>query len=219
MEIIHQILDFVLHINQHLETLIADYGTLVYGILFLIVFVETGLIVMPFLPGDSLLFAAGALAAASHNEGLSIYIIIPLLILAALCGDNVNYFIGRYFSEQIKKRDKILFLKREHITRTEQFYEKYGVQAIIMARFVPIVRTVAPFVAGAGNMKYRKYITFCVLGAVLWVVGISMIGYALGNVPWVQANFEKVVLGIIAVSVLPIIIGVIRAKMSPKKTV
>jgi len=207
------LIDFVLHIDEHLMAMVADYGTLVYAILFLIVFVETGLIVMPLLPGDSLLFAAGAIAAANGNEGLNIWILMPLLILAALCGDNVNYFIGRFFSEQIKRRERILFFKREYITQTEAFYEKHGRQAIIMARFVPIVRTIAPFVAGAGNMPYRRYITVCFLGAVLWVVGISLLGYTCGGFEIVKKNFELVVFGIIGVSVLPIIIGVLRAKL------
>lgn len=208
------LIDFVLHIDEHLLAMVADYGTLVYAILFLIVFVETGLIVMPLLPGDSLLFAAGAIAAANNNEGLNIWVLMPLLILAALCGDNVNYFVGKFFSEQIKKRERILFFKREYITQTEAFYEKYGRQAIIMARFVPIVRTIAPFVAGAGNMPYRKYISVCVLGALLWVVGISLLGYTCGGLDIVKNNFELVVFGIIGLSILPIIIGVVRAKLN-----
>ncbi|MFM9004703.1 MAG: VTT domain-containing protein [Flavobacteriales bacterium] len=207
------IIDFVLHIDEHLMAMIANYGTLVYAILFLIVFVETGLIVMPLLPGDSLLFAAGAIAAANGNEGLNIWILMPLLILAALCGDNVNYFVGKFFSEQIKKRERILFFKREYITQTEEFYAKYGRQAIIMARFVPIVRTIAPFVAGAGNMPYRRYITVCILGALLWVIGISMLGYTCGGFEIVKKNFELVVFGIIGVSLLPIIIGVLKARL------
>jgi membrane-associated protein len=207
------LIDFVLHIDEHLLAMVADYGTLVYAILFLIVFVETGLIVMPLLPGDSLLFAAGAIAAANNNEGLNIWVLMPLLILAALCGDNVNYFVGKFFSEQIKKRERILFFKREYITQTEAFYEKYGRQAIIMARFVPIVRTIAPFVAGAGNMPYRKYISVCILGALLWVVGISLLGYTCGGLDIVKNNFELVVFGIIGLSILPIIIGVLRAKL------
>ncbi|MFM7234045.1 MAG: VTT domain-containing protein [Flavobacteriales bacterium] len=207
------IIDFVLHIDEHLMAMVANYGTLVYAILFLIVFVETGLIVMPLLPGDSLLFAAGAIAAANGNEGLNIWILMPLLILAALCGDNVNYFVGKFFSEQIKKRERILFFKREYITQTEEFYAKYGRQAIIMARFVPIVRTIAPFVAGAGNMPYRRYITVCILGALLWVIGISMLGYTCGGFEIVKKNFELVVFGIIGVSLLPIIIGVLKARL------
>jgi membrane-associated protein len=207
------LIDFVLHIDEHLMAMVANYGVYIYAILFLIVFVETGLIVMPLLPGDSLLFAAGAIAAANNNEGLNVWVIMPLLILAALCGDNVNYFVGKFFSEQIKKRERILFFKREYITQTEAFYEKYGRQAIIMARFVPIVRTIAPFVAGAGNMPYRKYISVSFLGAVLWVVGITLLGYTCGGTEIVKNNFEIVVFGIIGVSILPIIIGVLRAKL------
>ena len=207
------LIDFVLHIDEHLMAMVANYGVYIYAILFLIVFVETGLIVMPLLPGDSLLFAAGAIAAANNNEGLNVWVIMPLLILAALCGDNVNYFVGKFFSEQIKKRERILFFKREYITQTEAFYEKYGRQAIIMARFVPIVRTIAPFVAGAGNMPYRKYISVSFLGAVLWVVGITLLGYTCGGFDIVKNNFEIVVFGIIGISILPIIIGVLRAKL------
>ena len=207
------LIDFVLHIDEHLMAMVANYGLYIYAILFLIVFVETGLIVMPLLPGDSLLFAAGAIAAANNNEGLNVWVIMPLLILAALCGDNVNYFVGKFFSEQIKKRDRILFFKREYITQTEAFYEKYGRQAIIMARFVPIVRTIAPFVAGAGNMPYRKYISVSFLGAVLWVVGITLLGYTCGGFDIVKNNFEIVVFGIIGISILPIIIAMLRAKL------
>jgi membrane-associated protein len=210
------LIDFVLHIDEHLMAMVSNYGLYVYAILFLIVFVETGLIVMPLLPGDSLLFAAGAIAAATGNDGLNVWIIMPLLIVAALLGDNVNYFVGKFFSDQIKKRERILFFKREYITQTEEFYEKYGRQAIIMARFVPIVRTIAPFVAGAGNMPYRKYITVCFLGAILWVVGITLLGYTCGGFEIVKNNFELVVFGIIGVSILPIIIGVLKARF--KKT-
>ncbi|MFA7381561.1 MAG: DedA family protein [Bacteroidia bacterium] len=216
MELLHTILDFFLHLDKHLTDIVNEYGTLTYAILFLIVFVETGLIVMPLLPGDSLLFAAGALAALPGSE-LSVAIIIPLLIVAALAGDNVNYFIGSYFSEQIKKRERIFLFKREYITQTEAFYEKHGGKTVIMARFVPIVRTIAPFVAGAGNMPYKRYITFCVLGAVLWVVGITLMGYAFGNIPVVKNNFEIVIFGIIGLSVLPIIIGVLKSKFSGSK--
>jgi membrane-associated protein len=207
-----EILDFILHIDEHLRLMIQDYGVWVYVILFLIVFVETGLIVMPLLPGDSLLFAAGAIAAAGNNEGLNIWYLMPLLILAALCGDNVNYFTGRFFSDQIKKRNRILFFKREYIDKTEAFYAKHGKQAIIMARFVPIVRTIAPFVAGAGRMPYMMYLTYCIMGAFLWVIGVGMLGYIFGNVPIVKDHFEKVVFLIIFISILPIILAVFRSK-------
>jgi len=207
------IFDFILHIDEHLKLMIQDYGVWVYVILFLIVFVETGLIVMPLLPGDSLLFAAGALAAASNNVGLNIWYLMPLLILAALCGDNVNYFTGRFFSDQIKKRNRILFFKREYIEKTEAFYDKHGKQAIIMARFVPIVRTIAPFVAGASRMSYMVYLTYCIVGAILWVVGIGMLGYIFGNVPIVKDNFEKVVFLIIFISILPIVVTFFKSRL------
>lgn len=167
---------------------------------------------MPFLPGDSLLFAAGALAAA--GTGLNIWIVIPLLITAALMGDNVNYFIGRYFGTRIKQREKLLFLKRSHIEKTESFFLKYGGKTIIMARFVPIVRTVAPFIAGAGSMNYKNYILYCIAGAILWVVGITMLGYLLaGFFEKLGISFEIIVFAIIGLSLLPIIIGAVKAKM------
>lgn len=211
MEIVHFFLQLLKDPLTALSTFIDQNGTLTYGLLFLIIFVETGLVAMPLLPGDSLLFAVGVLAAATGK--IDVAFVIPLLIGAALLGDNVNYFIGKYFSEFIKSKDKILFLKREHITKTEEFYEKNGGQTVIMARFIPIVRTVAPFVAGAGSMKYGKYITFCIIGAILWVTGITLLGYFLGNNEWVKHNFEKVVLGIVAVSVLPMIIGFVKSKL------
>lgn len=210
-ELLHQALDFFLHLDKHLNDIACEYGTLTYLILFLIVFVETGLVVMPLLPGDSLLFAVGALAASSaqcpgaDQAGLNILIIIPLLISAALLGDNVNYFIGKKFGGVIAKRERILFFKREYLRRTEEYYARHGGQTVIMARFIPIIRTLAPFVAGAGSMNYRKYITFCVIGAIVWVVGISMLGYLFGQIPIVKNNFEIVVLGIIGFSVLPIV--------------
>ena len=211
-----EIIDFVLQLLKDpltaLSKFITDHGTLTYGLLFLIIFVETGLIVMPLLPGDSLLFAVGVLASTTGKIELTF--VIPLLIGAALLGDNVNYFVGKFFSNFIKSKEKILFLKRSHIEQTEAFYEKHGGQSVIIARFVPIVRTVAPFVAGAGSMTYPKYIIFCIIGAVLWVTGITTLGYFLGTNDWVKHNFEKVVLGIVAVSVLPMVVGVLRAKTS-----
>jgi membrane-associated protein len=206
--------DFFLHLDKYLADILTSYGTLTYVILFLIVFVETGLVVMPLLPGDSLLFAAGALAAATGK--LELIILIPLLIAAALLGDNLNYFIGKFFSKQIKSRDRILFFKREYLEQTEAYYEKYGGQTIIMARFVPIVRTIAPFVAGAGSMQYSKYITFCVAGAILWVAGITTVGYWFGNIEFVKKHFELVVLGIIFFSVLPIVWQMVKAKLNKK---
>ena len=212
MEILKSLIDFLLHLDTYLDSWANSYGILLYAILFLIVFTETGLIVMPLLPGDSLLFAAGALAARDTND-LSVGVIIPLLIVAALLGDNVNYFVGKTLGSKIKMRERILFFKREYITETEQFYAKYGAQTVIMARFIPIVRTIAPFVAGAGSMDYGRYIRFCIMGAVLWVVSITLLGYFLGNIPAVQKNFELVVFGIIGLSVMPIIVGFVKKKL------
>ncbi len=211
-----EIIDFLLHFLKDpltvITQLIDQYNTLIYFILFLVVFIETGFVIMPLLPGDSMLFAIGVIAATTGK--LSLIIIIPLLILAALLGDNLNYFVGHKFGELIKEKKKILFLKREYIEKTEVFFEKNGGKAVIMARFVPIVRTIAPFVAGAGSMKYKNYIINCILGAVLWVAGITLLGYFLGQFEVVKNNFEKLVLGIILVSVLPIFIKIFKSKFN-----
>lgn len=216
MELIQSFIDIFLHLDKHLADILTEYGTLTYVILFLIIFVETGFIVMPLLPGDSLLFAAGALAAATGQ--LDISIIIPLLICAALMGDNVNYFVGKFLGNTIKSRERILFLKRKYIYQTEAFYEKHGGKTVIMARFIPIVRTIAPFVAGAGSMEYRRYIIFCIAGAILWVGGLTILGYLFGNIEFVKKNFELVILGIIFVSILPIIWGIFKSKFNTSKS-
>ena len=211
-----EFIDFLLHFLKDpltvITQLIDQYNTLIYFILFLVVFVETGFVIMPLLPGDSMLFAIGVIAATTGK--LSLAIIIPLLILAALLGDNLNYFVGHKFGELIKEKKKILFLKREYIEKTEDFFEKNGGKAVIMARFVPIVRTIAPFVAGAGSMKYRNYILNCILGALLWVAGITLMGYFLGQFDIVKDNFEKVVLGIVLLSILPIFIKIFKSKFT-----
>ena len=211
-----EFIDFLLHFLKDpltvITQLIDQYNTLIYFILFLVVFVETGFVIMPLLPGDSMLFAIGVIAATTGK--LSLAIIIPLLILAALLGDNLNYFVGHKFGELIKEKKKILFLKREYIEKTEDFFEKNGGKAVIMARFVPIVRTIAPFVAGAGSMKYRSYIINCILGAILWVAGITLMGYFLGQFDIVKDNFEKVVLGIVLLSILPIFIKIFKSKFT-----
>lgn len=212
METLYQILDFFLHLDRHLSDLLAQYGVYTYAILFVIVFVETGLVVMPLLPGDSLLFAAGALASSTGQ--LDVRIIIVLLIAAALLGDNTNYFVGRFFGRLIKSKERILFLKKEYIEKTEAFYEKHGGKTVIMARFIPIVRTIAPFVAGAGSMAYPRYILYCISGAILWVGGITLLGYWFGNIPIVKQNFEIVILSIIFLSVLPIFLGYLRSRTS-----
>ncbi len=203
MELLPQILDFFLHINAHLAGIFDEYGTLTYSILFMIVFCETGLVVMPWLPGDSLLFAAGALTASTGK--LDIYVLIALLIAAALTGDNVNYLVGRFLGKKIKTRESIGFFKREYIERTEAYYHQYGGRTVIIARFIPLIRTVAPFVAGAGNMRYLRYIGFCIGGAILWVGGLTTLGYQFGNLEIVQKNFELVILSIIAISLLPLL--------------
>ena len=211
-----EFIDFLLHFLKDpltvITQLIDQYNTLIYFILFLVVFVETGFVIMPLLPGDSMLFAIGVIAATTGK--LSLIIIIPLLILAALLGDNLNYFVGHKFGELIKEKKKILFLKREYIEKTEDFFEKNGGKAVVMARFVPIVRTIAPFVAGAGSMKYKTYIINCVLGAILWVGGITLMGYFLGQLEIIKNNFEKVVLGIVLLSILPIFIKIFKAKFT-----
>lgn len=208
-----QLVDFILKIDEYLEDFLKSYGTLVYVILFMIIFIETGVVIMPFLPGDSLLFAAGMMAAQFPNE-LNVVVLIVIMLIAAILGDTLNYTIGKEFGNQALKV-KIFgksFVKEEHINKTHKFYEKYGSKTIVLARFVPIVRTLAPFVAGIGRMSYKTFLTYNVLGAVLWVVGVTLIGYSLGNVAIIRDNFEKVVLGIIFISVLPIIFGYIKEK-------
>ncbi|MFN4146612.1 MAG: DedA family protein [Runella sp.] len=212
MELLTQFIDFFLHLDKHLADIINDYGTLTYLILFLIVFTETGLVIMPLLPGDSLLFATGALAASTG--ALDVWIVIPLLIVAALLGDNVNYFVGKFLGTEVKKRERILFFKRQYLEQTEAFYEKHGGKTVIMARFIPIVRTLAPFVAGAGSMNYSRYIIFCVIGALLWVPSLTMLGFFFGNLPVVKQNFELVIFGIIGLSVLPMIWQFVKTKLA-----
>lgn len=211
-----EIIDFLLHFLKDplsvINQLIEQYNTLIYFILFLVVFVETGFVIMPLLPGDSMLFAIGVIAATTGK--LSIAILIPLLISAALLGDNLNYFVGHKFGELIKEKKKLLFLKKEYITKTEIFFEKNGGKAVILARFVPIIRTIAPFVAGAGSMKYKTYILNCILGACIWVTSITFLGFFLGQIEFVKNNFEKVVLGIVLLSVLPIFVKLFQSKFS-----
>ncbi|MFN4971848.1 MAG: DedA family protein [Bacteroidota bacterium] len=214
-----EIIDFIVHIDAHLEQFISQYGVLVYGLLFLIVFMETGFVVTPFLPGDSLLFAAGALAANEANN-LNVFIIMPLLIVAALCGDNTNYFIGRFLAKKGEgaKLFGIFTIRKDYLDKTHGFYERHGARTIIIARFVPIVRTFAPFVAGVGNMTYQKYIRNCIAGALLWVISITTAGYFLGTIPIVKNNFELVVFGIIFISLIPVVIEIIRQYVAKSNT-
>jgi membrane-associated protein len=209
-----ELIDFILHINNHLEAFIREYGLWVYVLLFLIVFMETGFVVTPFLPGDSLLFAAGALAANEAN-GLNVILIIVILIAAALCGDNTNYFIGRYLAKKGEgaKLFGLFTIRKDYLEKTHAFYEKHGARTIIIARFVPIVRTFAPFVAGVGNMNYQKYIRFCIAGAFLWVISLSCAGFFFGQIPIIKNNFELVVFAIIGLSLLPVVFEFIKHKM------
>lgn len=215
-----ELIDFILHIDQHLNVFIQDYGLWIYAILFLIIFVETGVVVMPFLPGDSLLFAVGMLAANPDN-GLNVWILIGLLLIAAVAGDSLNYSIGKNFGMRVT-RIKLFGkqpVKPEHIDKTHAFYEKYGSKTIVIGRFVPIVRTLAPFVAGIGRMNYGTFITYNVIGAILWVVGLTLAGYFLGSFEWVQNNFSKIVMVIIVISLLPVFIEFIKMKFGKKESV
>lgn len=208
-----QLVDFILHIDDHLTDILINYNQWIYAILFAIIFVETGIVIMPFLPGDSLLFATGMLAAA-NPESLNIVYVILLLLVAAILGDACNYAIGRYAGMKFL-RVKIFgkqFVQQEHIDKTNQFYDKYGPSTIIIARFVPIVRTLAPFVGGVGRMNYARFLTYNVVGAILWVVGITLAGFWLGRYSIIKDNFSKVVLIIIFLSILPIIFQFIKEK-------
>jgi len=208
-------IDFILHVNDHLSMMVETYGVWVYAILFLIVFAETGLVVTPFLPGDSLLFAAGALAATTGK--LDPWLCGILIGAAAFCGDNVNYWIGRTLGPKVFKYEDSIFFRRAHLEKTEQFYNKYGSRTVILARFVPIVRTFAPFVAGIGKMPYMRFIGFSSAGSLLWVsIGLGA-GVYFGNIPWVKKHFEMVILAIIAVSLLPVAVEVLKEKYSPEK--
>lgn len=213
---INEIISFILHIDQHLISLSTQYGVWLYAILFLIVFCETGLVVTPFLPGDSLLFASGAVAAAS-NGALNVHIMVAILLAAAILGDAVNFTIGKYFGEKLFANPNSRIFKQEYLQKTHDFYEKYGGKTIIIARFVPIVRTFAPFVAGMGNMNYAQFIRYNIIGALAWVLSLTYLGYAFGNLPIVKDNFGKVVLAIIVLSVLPMIFEFVKHKMAQRK--
>lgn len=209
MEVVKFLIDFIIHLDVHLGEIISTYGVLTYGILFLIVFAETGLVVTPFLPGDSLLFAAGAFAAIGS---LNIWLMVSLLIAAAILGDTVNYWIGHFFGQKIVDNPKIKFINQDHIDKTEKFYKKHGGKTIILARFVPIIRTFAPFVAGVGKMNYSQFILYNVVGGVVWVMLFGWAGFFFGNMPAVKHNFTLVIFAIIGVSVLPMVFEAWRAK-------
>lgn len=212
MELIQEFVGFFLHLDQHLTQLVRDYGTGIYIILFLIIFAETGLVVTPFLPGDSLLFAAGALAA---NGSMNVLLLMALLVVAAIAGDSVNYAIGSQVGTRVFKPDARI-LRTEYLERTQAFYEKYGGKTIIIARFIPIVRTYAPFVAGAARMHYARFITYNVVGGIVWITLFLLAGFFFGNIPVVQENFGIVILAIIGVSVLPGIWEYVKHRRAPR---
>lgn len=205
-------LDLILHLDQHLRELVQAHGAWVYGVLFLIVFLETGVVVTPFLPGDSLLFVAGTVAAAGD---LNVHTLVILLIVAAVAGDSLNFSIGRYLGQRLFRHDDSIFFKRAHVERAHAFFERHGGKAIIIARFVPIIRTYVPFVAGIGVMDYRRFLAFNVAGGVLWVTLLTYAGYFFGNLPLVKNNLTAVILGIIVISVIPAIVEYFRAKRTP----
>ncbi|HEY9004805.1 MAG TPA: DedA family protein [Ohtaekwangia sp.] len=210
MELIKSLIDFILHIDHHLVEIVSQYQMWTYLILFLIIFAETGLVVTPFLPGDSLLFAAGAIIA-KHDAGLNIFLMLLLLIVAAILGDLVNYHVGKYIGPKaFSGRYKLL--KVEYLNKTQHFYVKHGGKTIIYARFIPIIRTFAPFVAGIGTMSYKKFASYNIVGGVAWVSAFLLLGYFFGGLPVIRNNFTYVIFGIIFVSILPPVIEVIRNK-------
>ncbi len=208
MELLTQFIDIVLHLDRHLVLLIAQYGYWVYGILFLIIFCETGLVITPFLPGDSLLFVVGALAATG---ALDVQWVILLLMAAAFLGDNTNYWIGHFVGPRVFKKES-RWLNRAYLNKTEAFYEKHGGKTVLLARFLPILRTFAPFVAGIGRMAYGRFVLFSIAGAVLWINSLVLAGYFFGNIPVIKNNLTLVILGIIVLSLLPGMVHYVRER-------
>lgn len=201
------LVNFILHIGEHLQELVNNYGNWIYAILFAIVFCETGLVVMPFLPGDSMLFAAGAIAAVGD---MNIFILIGVLIAAAVLGDFVNFEIGKHFGQKLFANPHSKVFKQSYLQKTHDYYEKYGGRTIIIARFIPIVRTFAPFVGGMGRMKYSEFVRYNIIGAVLWVTGFTSLGYFFGQLPFVKQHFSWIMIAIIVLSVVPMVIEIIR---------
>ncbi|HNJ75723.1 MAG TPA: DedA family protein [Azospira sp.] len=204
MDLLLQFVDIVLHLDKHLAVLVQDYGPWIYAILFVIVFSETGFVVTPFLPGDSLLFVAGALAALG---GMDIFLLMGTLIAAAVMGNQVNYHIGRFIGPTVFQWDDSRFFNKAALKKTHAFYEKHGGKAVVISRFLPLFRTFVPFVAGVGTMGYATFTLFNIAGAALWVVSLSLVGYWFGNEPWVKQNLSAVIVGIIVVSLIPVVIG------------
>jgi membrane-associated protein len=215
MEIVAQLWDLVVHLDRHLAAFVAQYGTWVYALLFVIVFCETGLVVTPFLPGDSLLFVVGTLAAAG---GMDIVAVMAVLVAAALSGDNVNYWIGRWAGPRVFHYRDSRWLNPRHLERTHAFYERHGGKTVVIARFVPIVRTYVPFVAGVGAMPYGRFIAFSVGGALLWVLSLCLAGYYFGNLPVVRNNLSLVIVAIVLASVMPGIVAWLRHRAAPGRS-
>ena len=214
MDLIKQLIEMVLHLDKHLGELVNYFGLWTYFVLFLIIFCETGLVVTPFLPGDSLLFAIGALSASNQ---FNIVAIVIVLTIAAIIGDTVNYHIGKYIGPKVFHKDNVRFLNKKHLIKTHEFYERHGGKTIIIARFMPIIRTFAPFVAGMGSMSYARFIVYNIVGGVLWVTLLVFAGYFFGNIPIVKKNFTLVIMAIIVISVLPGFIAYWNEKMSARK--
>ncbi len=208
-DLLKKLADFIIHIDRHLAEIIASYGLWTYGVLFLIIFAETGLVVMPLLPGDSLLFAAGAFCAKPET-GLNVHLMAGLLLIAAFLGDTVNYWIGRKVGPAVFKREDSIWLRKKHLDKAHAFFEKYGGRAVILARFVPIVRTFVPFIAGVGSMTYPRFMAYNLIGGFVWIYFFTYAGFLFGNQPFVQKNFKLVILAIIILSVLPIVIEFVR---------
>lgn len=215
MEFFKEVVDVILHLDRHLNEWITMFGPGIYFILFLIIFAETGLIIFPFLPGDSLLFALGALTAG-EDAALQLPLLCTVLIVAAILGDAVNYAIGRYIGIKLFSNPNSKFFRREHLVRTQKFYEKHGGKTIILARFVPIIRTFAPFVAGMAEMSYPRFALYNISGALVWVLSITVAGHIFGNLPVIKQNFHLVVLGIIVVSFIPVAIEFWKARREMK---
>ncbi len=214
MNIISWLIDFILHMEKYLPQMVSQFGIFTYIILFLVIFVETGLVITPFLPGDSLLFAAGAIAALP-NGGLNVFVLYLVVATAAVAGDTVNYWIGHYIGPRAFSGN-IRFLKKEYLDRTQAFYDKHGGKTILLARFVPIVRTFAPFVAGVGKMRYSYFISYNVFGGILWTALFTFVGYFFGNLPFIQKNFSLVVIAIIVISVLPMVYEYLKSRRQAK---
>ena len=215
MDILLAFWDVVLHLDRHLAALLGQYGVWIYALLFLIIFCETGLVITPFLPGDSLLFVSGALWATA---GMDVRLLAVTLITAALLGDNCNYFVGRYLGPRVFRWEQSRFFNRRALDHTRGFYERHGGKTLVIARYLPLVRTFAPFVAGIGRMQYSRFLSFSVTGAILWVVSLVGAGYFLGNLPFVRQNLSAIIVGIILVSLLPVVVEAVKHRLRSRGT-